>query len=421
MAQRTSDITATRARHDTGDAQTGGPRGVRGVLRVALGAVSCALLLSACASPQPQPVVMQVEGTQKSSNLSDMPMHDGYAQSKSVRTTAGLVDIANVPSSKDVQIFALDGPVSDTFGEVRHRRSVFENTTSGGYTVLEPDVMVFPLEDAPMPDYLAPLAAAASASGTMTGPGGIGSVTPDMSNFETVVVGSQIPTTKPDPMAVPHPVTGLIPPAGFDRAATGLPPINEGPQLSLPAPTAYKAAPESPFDPDGAFKPNLSESQRHTLQLPPSYADHGVPAPIPGGMTTTPVMAGPSMPAQAMATPVTGQMPQAVPAYNPLASRAGTTSLGSDFKSAEPASLYRGATAPVPASPAPAASAVPYDQIPPAPNAGAVSGVPTQLGAPAPQATAQVTPQAAGAAAVDSGAQSGTATSSPRRGMLTGY
>lgn len=160
------------------------------------------------------------------------------------QSTLGMVNIHDIVSRRDVQVFPLEGDIPDPFRASRKRVSVLDNTTSGGYTVLTPGVQVFPLDDTHEPMILG---------------------------------GRQAPSLNED-----LPVKEVSP-LSFGPASDDLPPIEPSPKLTMPAPSALKPPIASPFKAgttsltgyEGeAIPPMVSEQghQRHNNNVEqPSY------------------------------------------------------------------------------------------------------------------------------------------------------
>jgi len=332
----------------------------------------CAVgLLSACETKKLAVVEMPVEGTRQRVDLSDLPIRDSYGTGDHIQKTGGLIDMARIISTEDVQVFPLDGATPDPMAGNERRRTVFENTTSGGYTVLNQDVLVFPLEDGERPSYLPDFIWPKQNFSQRT-------------PFEANDM-SQSANGAPQAMSgyPTNPMTdGPLPGKSFDRPATGLPPIADQPRLSLPAPTAYKDQSPSPFNDAGNIKAHLTppDSGPHLTapQAPVAYS----------GMTTTPVLAGPSL--SAVGT--------SVPDYVNLSDRAGAKSSDMPMKPAEPVALYRRQGASISAPQPQTLHAQPV--VPPYPTS------PAPVAAPMTQGGTQ---------------GETTSTTSPRKGMLTGY
>jgi hypothetical protein len=71
--------------------------------------------------------------------------------------TTSMVDTPIVPVNPNVTVYPLDGPVQNPLS-VERTHSVLENTTSGGYTVFDESVTVYPLPGDDVPAFMPPYA-----------------------------------------------------------------------------------------------------------------------------------------------------------------------------------------------------------------------------------------------------------------------
>lgn len=211
--------------------ETGKQRMMRSVGKGGL-VVLVALGISGCQATKrtdaPAPVMsVTTQSAPLPLNFSQRHMHSGYAQSPSMVATVGMIDTPSILSTDGVQVFPLDGAISNPFNGTRPR-TVAENTTSGGYPVLDKNVTVFPLEGDTRPQYLSDFV------------------------WPSQTFSQRQPFEQRTQAMTQQDIEN-----GFARPASNLPPIVEAPKLSMPAPSQYQQDKPSPFTPEGAFKPVL--------------------------------------------------------------------------------------------------------------------------------------------------------------------
>jgi len=111
----------------------------------------CLSLFVVSCAHQPQPVVVE--------HPPQEPPHIQQARAKGA-------DVSTTFSNESVTIFSLDSQPADWTRQTNQYRGVLENTTAGGYTVFDPSVTVFALNQQPgvrpayLPDYSVPKYAA---------------------------------------------------------------------------------------------------------------------------------------------------------------------------------------------------------------------------------------------------------------------
>lgn len=189
-------------------------------------------LLSACAQPKKEPVAVTVEHSPF--NTGSAMIYDGRGMSDTMIGTNVSGTLSTIASSSDVQVFPLEGETANPFAGTRKRRTILENTTSGGYTVLDKNVMVYPLDDSRRPSYLP----------QFEGP---------HSNVIQNDIGNEAPLigTPVDGYGAPGSVVAAnnsINRQSAFNSVDDLPKLNIPPKLNMPAPSALKAPSPSPFD-----------------------------------------------------------------------------------------------------------------------------------------------------------------------------
>ncbi len=110
----------------------------------------CVFGLFACATAQPEPQIKQQDIVFEQPKPA--PVRD--------------VNVSAVFSNDNVLVFPVTGPINDNMESLNRYRGVLDNTTAGGYTVFDPSVTVFAvnntegLKPAYLPNYSVPQHAA---------------------------------------------------------------------------------------------------------------------------------------------------------------------------------------------------------------------------------------------------------------------
>jgi hypothetical protein len=182
--------------------------------------------LGACQHQQKAPVVQK---EQKSPFETGSAMLAEPTYGIGPLPTTGMIDVSRIASTEDIQVFPLEGAVADPFAGSKRHRSILENTTTGGYTVLTPGVQVFPLDG--KEQSFIPVEPA-----LYTSQNNVPVITQNNNIAQTTMIGedsANIGQTQGMTM--------------FGAASSDLPPIIAAPQLTMPAPSAMKPSLKSPF------------------------------------------------------------------------------------------------------------------------------------------------------------------------------
>ena len=258
--------------------------------------VLCSLALTACASSAP-------EGSTKVDVTAKTQQQEAFEITGKVYDMNNVPNPPIVPNDPRVSVYKTDGPLINPLNEDR-THSVLENTTSGGYTVFDESVRVYPLPGNDTPDYLPtyavpPLEGQYAQKQPKQGigePMGLASagILPPVQNVEVRSVPRKpMSLTAPEPLTMQPPVADTAPPmkSPFDGAGN----VKTKPR----APSMLTGIDNAPMpqgaaiDPDAAFIPPSSlQTQAATV---PMDATPSAPSPastMKAGRRSSPLLTG---------------------------------------------------------------------------------------------------------------------------------
>lgn len=154
-----------------------------------------------------------LSGCETVSRMQGVPGTGGVQQEdgQMIGITGGIIDgnmqtMPIITNDPRVSVYPLDGPVQNPLSVERYT-SVVENTTSGGYTVFDESVKVYPLPGSEVPAFVPPHAVPPYAGAAGAGGGRVGAPTSlthsNLPPVPTMAVGAA------DPFANP-PVDGMM-------------------------------------------------------------------------------------------------------------------------------------------------------------------------------------------------------------------
>lgn len=324
------------------------------------------MLLSACAQTQKAPVTMSVENAPFATGRA--MINDGQGISPALMATNNTGTLSTIASTSEVQVFPLEGDTPNPFAGSRKHRTVFENTTSGGYTVLDKNVMVYPLDNTKRPSYLPQFEGAHS-----------NVIQQDIGSNTAPLIGTPI-----DGFGAPG--SSVAANNSLDRqsvfkTANDLPPLNMPPKLKMPAPSALKAPTPSPFDAIAQGPLVIEGNPNHNMPVTdvtpnipgvtPLGAQVGVvikPGSLTGYETADVVPMGAGLTGYQEKLPTTlaaeNKREKEVKKYTSLAQRAGTRMSDVNLSSQEPIAMRKRWSAPSSAAPVGSVSMPETGQIP---------------------------------------------------------